>query len=278
MSNWWLSWQQCQTGDWADSNVKLVTELTAMSNWWLSWQQCQTGDWADSSVKLVTELTAVSNWWLSWQQCQNGVWQRNAVSWSLLTFQTDNLRAEFRAVQFLTQNPAGTKIHPKHWGKYHRRCSEKKRCHLRFFPLTDVALCGREDWPMTILPSVASVLLLLLPCGEQLHLPGPGRWEFSCFISSLSARMWYVDILSVLWRSGWNNKTAAEPPVHVILNCLKLDLFFFAYSLFHPCVTAVARERLRSFYQKCRWQVTSKHAYTLDQTKSEWVDYTAVQA
>ena len=32
---------------------------------------------------------------------------------------------------------------------------------------------------------------------------------------------------------------------------------------FHPHVTAVARKRPRSFRQKCRWQVTAKHAYTL---------------
>ena len=30
-----------------------------------------------------------------------------------------------------------------------------------------------------------------------------------------------------------------------------------------PCVTAVAYKRPRSFCQKCRWQVTAKHAYTL---------------
>ena len=47
---------------------------------------------------------------------------------------------------------------------------------------------------------------------------------------------------------------------------------------FHPRVTAVARKRPRSFCQKCRWQVTPKHEYTLDQTKSEWADYAAVQA
>ena len=33
--------------------------------------------------------------------------------------------------------------------------------------------------------------------------------------------------------------------------------------LFHPRVTTVARKRSRSFCQKCRWQVTAKHAYTL---------------
>ena len=27
-----------------------------------------------------------------------------------------------------------------------------------------------------------------------------------------------------------------------------------------------------------RWQVTSKHGYTLDPTKSAWADYAAVQA
>ena len=32
---------------------------------------------------------------------------------------------------------------------------------------------------------------------------------------------------------------------------------------FHPRVTAVARKRPRSFCQKCRWQVTAEHAYTL---------------
>ena len=33
--------------------------------------------------------------------------------------------------------------------------------------------------------------------------------------------------------------------------------------LFHPRVTTVACKRPRSFCQKCRWQVTAKHAYTL---------------
>ena len=32
---------------------------------------------------------------------------------------------------------------------------------------------------------------------------------------------------------------------------------------FHPRVTTVARKKSRSFCQKCRWQVTTKHAYTL---------------
>ena len=47
---------------------------------------------------------------------------------------------------------------------------------------------------------------------------------------------------------------------------------------FHLRVTAVARKIHRSFCQKCRWQVTPKHAYTFDPTKSEWADCVAVQA
>ena len=38
---------------------------------------------------------------------------------------------------------------------------------------------------------------------------------------------------------------------------------FFKWYPFHPRGTAVARKRSRSFCQKCRWQVTAKHAYTL---------------
>ena len=49
-------------------------------------------------------------------------------------------------------------------------------------------------------------------------------------------------------------------------------------SPFRTRVTAVAHKRPRSFFQKCRWQVAPKHAYTLYPTKSEWADYAAVQA
>ena len=47
---------------------------------------------------------------------------------------------------------------------------------------------------------------------------------------------------------------------------------------FHPCVTAVARKRPRSFCQKCRLQVIRKHAYTFDPTKLERADCAAVRA
>ena len=42
----------------------------------------------------------------------------------------------------------------------------------------------------------------------------------------------------------------------------QLSVLLFRYP-FHPRVTAVACKRSRSFGQKCRWQVTAKHTYTL---------------
>ena len=39
-------------------------------------------------------------------------------------------------------------------------------------------------------------------------------------------------------------------------------MYVFRY-LFHPPVTAVVCKRSWSFCQKCRWQVTAKHTYTL---------------
>ena len=45
-----------------------------------------------------------------------------------------------------------------------------------------------------------------------------------------------------------------------------------------PRVTTVAHKRPGSFCQKCKWQITPKHTYTLDRTKSKWADHAAVQA
>ena len=45
-------------------------------------------------------------------------------------------------------------------------------------------------------------------------------------------------------------------------NCSSSPVLLFPYP-FHLRVTAVARKRSRSFCQKCRRQVTAKHAYTL---------------
>ena len=47
---------------------------------------------------------------------------------------------------------------------------------------------------------------------------------------------------------------------------------------FHPHDTTVACKRPRSLCKKCRWQVTPKHAYTLDPSQLEWADYAAVHA
>ena len=68
-------------------------------------------------------------------------------------------------------------------------------------------------------------------------------------------------------RSGWRIFFSSLLFVLTLIRCP-----------FHLRVTAVVRKRPRSFCQKCKWQVTPKHAYTLDPTKLEWADYSAVQA
>ena len=46
---------------------------------------------------------------------------------------------------------------------------------------------------------------------------------------------------------------------------------------FHPLFTAVARKRPGHSAKIAEWQVTPRHAYILDPTKSEWAD-SVVQA
>ena len=59
----------------------------------------------------------------------------------------------------------------------------------------------------------------------------------------------------------------------------ELTLCADSYSVsVRPCVTAVAWKRPWSFCQKCRWQVTPKHTYTLDPNKLEWAGFAAVHA
>ena len=41
---------------------------------------------------------------------------------------------------------------------------------------------------------------------------------------------------------------------------------------FHYCITAVVRKRPLLISRKCMWQDTTKGAYNLDPTKSEWAD------
>ena len=74
----------------------------------------------------------------------------------------------------------------------------------------------------------------------------------------------------------WCQYTSHQQENFLLQN--ELCLLTFIQCPFHPYVTAVASKRPLSFCQKCGWQVTPEHAYTLDTTKSEWADYAAVQA
>ena len=83
------------------------------------------------------------------------------------------------------------------------------------------------------------------------------------------------DSLLVKWRPcDW--KVASLSPSRSDLRVFFSIVHFLCRLLFSVCppdVTAVTHKRSQSFCQKCRWQVTPKHAYTHNPLKSEWVDY-----
>ena len=82
-----------------------------------------------------------------------------------------------------------------------------------------------------------------------------GSWEMHAGIAQWSERRtrdWKVAGSNPCWSGGRIFFSRVD--------FLCWPLFWYP---FHPRVTAVARKRSRSFCQKCRWQVTAKHAYTL---------------
>ena len=79
--------------------------------------------------------------------------------------------------------------------------------------------------------------------------------------------MYGAGIAQWLERQTRDRKVAGSNPCRSGRGNFLLQRNFLCWLLFrypfHPRVIAVARKRPRSFCQKCRWQVTAKHAYTL---------------
>ena len=65
------------------------------------------------------------------------------------------------------------------------------------------------------------------------------------------------------WLKGRGFESLQERQENFLLHGRLSVLTLISVSVPPPSVTAVARKRPRSFCQKCRWQVTAKHSYTL---------------
>ena len=65
------------------------------------------------------------------------------------------------------------------------------------------------------------------------------------------------------WLKGRGFESLLERRENFLLQGRLSVLTLISRYPFHPRVTTVARKKSRSFCQKCRWQVTAKHAYTL---------------
>ena len=110
-------------------------------------------------------------------------------------------------------------------------------------------------WSMTLLFLNKLILVVIVqPQRNRLLVRAPDLWSKGCKFESQQRRRENF----LLWS--------------------QLCLLTLMWCPFHPRVTVVAHKRPRSFCQNCRWQVTHKHAYTLDPSRSEWTDYAAIQA
>ena len=109
------------------------------------------------------------------------------------------------------------------------------------------------------------VYLSLCTCGSSVtepkshssllkHLPAPSHTEGAGIAQWLEHRTrdWKVAGSNPCWNGG-----------RIFFSRVDFLCWLLFRYPFHPRVTTVARKKSRSFCQKCRWQVTAKHAYTL---------------
>ena len=91
--------------------------------------------------------------------------------------------------------------------------------------------------------------------------------SLGCVFSEKPADWTNAEIAQWLERRTRDWKVAGSNPCRSGARILFSRVDYLCWLLFrypfHSRVTAVARKRSRSFCQKCRWQVTVKHAYTL---------------
>ena len=89
--------------------------------------------------------------------------------------------------------------------------------------------------------------------------------KFSGFCNPMT----YMGVGIAQWLKRWTRdwKVAGSNPCwsggRIFFSWVDFLCWLLFRYLFRPCITAVARKRSWSFCQKCRWQVTAKHAYTL---------------
>ena len=119
-----------------------------------------------------------------------------------------------------------------------------------------------RHFPVAVFETVTVFTLLLID---------NGTWPFMSFQWKVNQRFLLFDygvgIAQCLERRTRDWKVTGSNPCRSCGRIFFSRVNFLCWLLFrypfHPRITAVARKRSRSFCQKCRWQVTAKHAYTL---------------
>ena len=150
-------------------------------------------------------------------------------------------------------------------------CVVESGCSLQFYSL----LASCYAFLLCILLSLLTIHLLVLRCNTSLEVRNSQT-------KPMKRRIFKRQVLKLVrsldsWSKSCEFESRQERRESFLLQG-QLCVLTLIRCPFHPRVTTVTRKRLRSFCQKCRWQVTPKHAYTLYSSKSEWADYAAVQA
>ena len=116
---------------------------------------------------------------------------------------------------------------------------------------TCIATLCEENWSylvtLTYTLTLPPIHWLQKPYKSSLHLgAGIAQWL------ERRTRDWKVAGSNPCWKGG-----------RIFFSRVDFLCWLLFRYPFHPRVTTVARKKSRSFCQKCRWQVTAKHAYTL---------------
>ena len=125
------------------------------------------------------------------------------------------------------------------------------------FDLPHVVFASHNDLSAPFSSELTSSLLSqqTAHCHQLINRPATHGSQDSLLVKVLDSELKGYELKP--WHKGLEN--------FLLQTCL--CVLTLIRCLFHPRVTTVARKRPQSFCQKCRWQVTCKHAYILDPTK-----------
>ena len=159
--------------------------------------------------------------------CESAIWKRMARSSWTLTFTTQQ--------------------------KSHKRntCLIKAICHCNSLMCRSSILSPNTSPGLCCVPVCFGVLIYFVFVKSTVGFAGRSGAGIAQWLEHRT-RDWKVTGSNPCWNGG-----------RIFFSRVDFLCWLLFRYPFHPRVTTVARKKSRSFCQKCRWQVTAKHPYTL---------------